>query len=229
MVVVEAWTTAVLIMTSMWFLGQTPGASEAATTELERYLQFPGIGIRAVCAISVVAAIVKYRRQSARSVGLGRPGRGLDILIGMGATVAIYAVFFGMQWILFIFFPEVLEELAENTELLLNLLPDLHVLAFAPLAIVVGIYEEVVFRGFLMTRLRRALGGWPAAIGVSTLLFTGLHALEQAAAALPLIAFLSLVFSVLTVWRRSLVPAIVAHALFDCAQFIGLSVLAGDS
>ena len=85
-----------------------------------------------------------------------------------------------------------------------------------------GLSEELLFRGFLMTRLRRATGSWFIAVVVTSAVFTVLHAFEQTRGALITIAVLSVFFSVLTVWRRSIVPAMVAHALFDFSQFLFL-------
>ena len=93
----------------------------------------------------------------------------------------------------------------------------------------IGVYEELVFRGFLMTRLRRATGSWTAAVVLSTLVFTGLHALDQLPVALVAITILSLVFSVVTILRRSIIPAIVGHALFDLSQLLILHAQAGDT
>ena len=58
--------------------------------------------------------------------------------------------------------------------------------------------------------------------------FVALHALSQAPAAMVMIAILSLIMSVVTIWRRSLVPAMVAHTLFDLSQLAGLYYMAGD-
>ena len=80
-----------------------------------------------------------------------------------------------------------------------------------------------------MTRLRRGLGSWTAAVVLSTTVFTLLHAVDQTPAALMPVAILSVVFSITTIWRRSLVPAIIAHWLFNLANLIGLYYMAGES
>ena len=102
-------------------------------------------------------------------------------------------------------------------------------LGFTGLAILIGFYEELAFRGFLMTRLRRATGSWTIAVLVSTAIFTALHAIEQTWPALIAITVLSLIFSLVTIWRRSIMPAILGHALFDLFQFLFLQFQMGDS
>ena len=63
---------------------------------------------------------------------------------------------------------------------------------------------------------------------LSTALFVSLHTLDQEAVVIIPITILSLVFSVVTIWRRSVVPAIVGHWLFDLYAFLGLYYWAGD-
>jgi membrane protease YdiL (CAAX protease family) len=116
----------------------------------------------------------------------------------------------------------------ENVERILELIPNMSLLVFGGVALVIGLYEELLFRGFLMPRLRRWTGSWTIAVLISTALFTALHAFDQTTGALVPIGILSLVFSLVTIWRRSIVPAIIGHFLFDWSQFIGLYVIAGD-
>ena len=100
-------------------------------------------------------------------------------------------------------------------------------LGFVLFAILVGTYEELLFRGFLMPRLRRATGSWLLAILLSAAPFVLLHLEDQEPVALAPIAILALAFSVATILRRSIVPAIVAHTLFNLSQFISLAHQAG--
>ena len=67
----------------------------------------------------------------------------------------------------------------EKAQAALAMVPRLHPLGYVGVAAMVGIYEEIVFRGFLMTRLRRATGSWFVAVLASTALFTSLHAFDQ--------------------------------------------------
>jgi membrane protease YdiL (CAAX protease family) len=73
-----------------------------------------------------------------------------------------------------------------------------------------------------MTRLRRTTGSWTAAVGVSTVVFVGLHAFDQVATALIAVTILSVTFSLVTIWRRSLTAAIVAHTVWNLSQFVYL-------
>ena len=152
----------------------------------------------------------------------------MNLLIGVGAMMAAYAIIFPVMTALTLASPAARDQMNQNMEILTNFLPKAHPLEFLGAMATVGVWEELFFRGFLMTRLRRVTGGWIVAVLLSTGVFVALHALTQAPAALVLIAILSLIMSVVTIWRRSLVPAIVAHTLFDLLQLAGLYFVAGD-
>lgn len=84
------------------------------------------------------------------------------------------------------------------------------------LSITAGITEEIVFRAYAITRLEQlGWGRWaPVAAG---LLFTALH-LYQGVFAVVVIGSITCVFTWLYKWKRSLLPIMVAHALYDAVQ-----------
>jgi membrane protease YdiL (CAAX protease family) len=100
-----------------------------------------------------------------------------------------------------------------------------------PLVLVVGFYEEVLFRGFLLGRLRLALQGtWGesrrelgAAIVISSALFAAGHAYQGPLGVVQTFA-MGVVLALVTVRSGSVWPAILAHAIIDG---FGLFVLHG--
>lgn len=192
--------------------------------ELQQRFLVPGLFLRASGIIGIVLLLVRRRGQPLASVGLSRRGWPADVLIGVTALFVLYAIMFLFLLVVAVAWPELMKQLQQNAELLQDLVPPLGWLGFIPLALVIGIYEELLFRGFLMTRLRKATGSWIAAVLLSTALFTVLHAADQTGAALLLILMLSIVFSIMTVWRRSILAAIIAHALFNYSQFLFLTM-----
>ena len=104
------------------------------------------------------------------------------------------------------------------------MLPEMSLWTGIALMTVVATWEELLFRGFLMTRIRRFAQSWTIAVIASTVAFVLPHALEQTPAAMIPISILSLVLSLVTIWRRSIVPAIVAHALWNVAVFLTLTL-----
>ena len=189
----------------------------------------PVLSLRALAAMVIIALLARRRGLTVRSVGLSLSGAPLNIAIGLAVLVAVYGLIAVIMLLLWLLWPEVVGEMQENARRIMELVPNLRPVEFVPLSALIGVYEELVFRGFLMTRLRRATGGWTIAVVLSTAVFTGLHAFEQTPVALVIVAILSLVFSLVTIWRRSIVPAVIAHALFDLSQLLLLHLQAGDS
>lgn len=187
-----------------------------------RRLLLPLLAVRALISMGVVACIVRSRRQTAASLGVTARHLGRNLLAGLGALVIAYVLIYAIMLPLAFAWPGAIDQMQENVRRIRQVVPDLHPAGFLALAATVGVYEELLFRGFLMTRLRRGTGSWTVAVLISTAIFTALHAPDQMPVALVPVAVLSLVFSVVTVWRRSLVPAVVAHTLFDFSQFIGM-------
>ena len=210
-------------------LGAPISPEDADALQIRQAMLFPAISLRALAAIVIIALLARRRGQTAQSVGLSWSGLPLHIAIGLGALVVAYGLIAVTMQLLWFLWPDMPNEMVENARRIMELVPKLGLLEFIPLTAIIGVYEELVFRGFLMTRLRRATGGWTVAVMVSTAVFTALHAFDQTRAALVVVAILSLVFSLVTIWRRSIVPAIVAHTLFDLSQLIFLDLQAGDS
>ncbi|MCH7814182.1 MAG: CPBP family intramembrane metalloprotease [Planctomycetes bacterium] len=179
------------------------------------------IPIQALLWLGVVALILKQRRQPAASLGWVRV-TALDLPLGLAATAAAFTAFFLSVGILALVWPAGFEDLQNNQQAITEMLPPLHPALLIGLQIVVGIYEELIFRGFLLTRLRRALGCWWLAAGISSALFALPHIIEQRpVAAIPLFG-VGLAFCLFTIWRRSLLPAIIGHALFNSIMLMGI-------
>ena len=198
-------------------------------SEVNRVILVPALTLRAAGIITITALILRNRRQSMRSVGITRKGLALNLVLGVGAMAVSYGLI--IFWVIssWVLWPDLTEQLTDNAERIMDLVPKQSPVGFALLALLIGVYEELFFRGFLMTRLRRATGSWTAAVLLSTALFAALHTLDQELAALVPITILSIVFSLVTIWRYSIVPAIVGHWLFNLSQFLGLYFTAGES
>lgn len=103
-----------------------------------------------------------------------------------------------------------------------NLTPPLFLAWVFYLAITASLYEHVIFRGFVILQLEKA--GWPTGLAVlfSAIVYTGVH--WSLGPAILVLAFLAgLLWAVLYVRLRSLVPLILSHFLFDFASFYGLN------
>ncbi len=200
----------------------------AATTRAQnespshKELLVPSLCWQAGVSCAIVAGIVRFRGGTASSVGITLNGLPLNILIGLGLLATTVGVLCAAGIAIFFFHPEWLEQATHNADRLLERIPRLSPVAFAGVALMIGVYEEVVFRGFLMPRIRRGTGSWTGAVLISSAAFSLLHLADQTPLAIGVVSVLALLFSMTTIWRRSIVPAIVAHALFDYWQFLNL-------
>ena len=86
------------------------------------------------------------------------------------------------------------------------------------MSLTAGFCEELIYRGFGIRALQRNMRTW-LAVGVATLAFFFMHGMSALAPSPFLIIYtMGLVFSVLFLWRGSLVPVICLHALIDVAN-----------
>jgi len=226
----EFFASGMLPLAAEFVLGTPLSPAESELGHVPKVIVLPALALRALGAMVIIAVLARRRGLSARSVGLSWSGAAANIAIGLAVLVVVYGLIALSMIGLWLLWPEGMrEDMEENARRIMELVPNLRPVQFVPLAALIGVYEELVFRGFLMTRLRRATGGWTVAVVLSTVVFTALHAFEQTPSTLIVVAILSLVFSLVTIWRRSIIPAIIAHALFDLSQLLLLHLQAGDS
>jgi membrane protease YdiL (CAAX protease family) len=86
-----------------------------------------------------------------------------------------------------------------------------------PVSLFVGLYEEILFRGFLLARLRVVAAGDAVPIGLATALFGALH-FPQGWAGAAQTGAVGLVLAVVVVRAGTLWPAVLAHAAIDTAS-----------
>ena len=197
--------------------------------EINKVLLLPALPARAALVTVVITVFLYMRRRSLCSVGLTADRVCVNVLLGLCAMGCAYALIIPWAIAAQMLDPEMTQKLNDNAEAIMKLIPRHSPLRFTWLALAIGFYEELFFRGFLLTRLRRALGSWTWATVVTTIVVVLPHLIDQNAIALVPISILSLVFSVVTIWRRSLIPAIVGHWLFNLSQFLGLYYISGDA
>src|SRR5579864_9086175 len=90
---------------------------------------------------------------------------------------------------------------------------------FLCLTVVAGLFEEIVFRGYLMKQLGALSGNIYVGVLASGILFGGAHG-YQGVRQMVLIAALGVLFGLLAVWRKSLRPGMIAHAWTDAISGI---------
>jgi uncharacterized protein len=173
--------------------------------------------------MSLLVALLLWRQgQGAAQVGLVREGAGRELLWGLPTLVGTYAVLLAASLPLSLL--ALLLKLTQREALarreLVGALTEmgLGVPAFAAAMVLVTGFEELVFRGFLVPRLRVVTGRWTTAVGVCAVLFGLGHVYEGPLAAVQT-AVLGAWFSAVFLWRGRLPSVMVAHAAFNTLNF----------
>ncbi len=178
--------------------------------------------VTAFILLVAVASILRRRRQPIASIGLcGRPWW-MIALFGVVALVGTWIVMYLTVLITCTLSSDLCASFTSNPQRIAELLPRIHPAGLCAIAVFVGIYEEIIFRGFLLTRLRKATRSAVAAVLLTSVLFAVPHALSQEPITVVPLCAAGVLWAVLTLWQRSVVPAIIGHALFDLCSLIQL-------
>lgn len=183
-------------------------------------LVFPNIYI-GVFSLVIVAAILARRHQGPASIGLVRAPVGRVVLWGFLGLPACYlasALGFLAYVLLTGSSPDAV--VAEKAEFFEEVV-DFPAAWTLPFSVFVGIHEEIVFRGFGLSRLRVLLRSNAAAIIVCGLVFGVMHAF-QGAFGIAQTAAIGMALGAIAVYCRSLWPAMIAHAAFDCLNLLAI-------
>ncbi len=195
---------------------------ESIPENFARDIMIPFLVVRAATAVFIIWAILRHRKQTFASIGFEKSKSILNTIIGIASTPVVGAIIFVTMSVTMLLLPDLIEQMEENVSRIKGMVPILHPIYMLFFASVIAIYEEFIFRGFLLSRLRRWTNSWVWSVIISTMIFTSLHAMDQVVIAMIPVAILSITFSLLTIWRRSIVPAMVCHMLWDWSQFIFL-------
>lgn len=155
-------------------------------------------------------------RRPLASIGLHRPD-GKTYLFGIVAAVVLFAsviVFYA------IVFPMLGLSMNQKAVEGITRLPFWYQVL---LAIRAAVVEEILYRGYPISRIAEVTGGkWIAAI-VSIAVFTLAHLAYWGLAQLLIVVSGAIALTLLFLWRRDLVCNMVAHFLVDLAGFLAAS------
>jgi hypothetical protein len=170
-----------------------------------------GTPILAIAALVATFVMARLTRQPFLRFGLGGRHGLRNLLLGIASGIALLAILLqAMQAMGGLSFGPV----AEDGAALLRWGS-----IYGTLFVVVALSEELIFRGFALVSLSRAVSFWPAAV-ILSLLFGGLHlgnGGEDIAGALAAALF-GLVMAITFKWTGSLWLAIGVHAGWDYAE-----------
>lgn len=168
--------------------------------------------------VALIGYFLWRNGESRRAIGLKAQGWWREALLGVGLYIPYAMVIGGVSWCLMTLcgkrptiptIPTFLQPTRDGLGYTLAVV----------LLIVVAFSEEVVFRGYLMLRLKSVTGHMAWAIGVSAMLFALAHGYQSWISICAIVA-IGLIFSLIYLWRRSLVAPMVIHFIQDFMAMI---------
>ena len=99
----------------------------------------------------------------------------------------------------------------------------LDLLVFVPFAAIAGFCEEVIFRGYLFNQFKSVTGNMEVALFLQAVVFSAAHGYDQTISGVINNFMFAIAFGILAVWRRSLLPGIIAHVWLDIS--VGISAV----
>ena len=133
-----------------------------------------------------------------------------DVLRDAGLALGLWVIWFGVDKLWSQVFP------ISHAVSIRAFLPrrPLEIALWIAVSISAGIAEEIAFRGYFQRQFGALTGSKWAAVGMQAVLFGMAHG-YQGIQAMAKIAVLGAMFGVLAIWRQSLRPGIINHALGD--------------
>lgn len=174
-------------------------------------------------ASGVAAAFLMVRSAGQRPAAIGwRVNQvGADIGLGIGMAFAVYVIMIMAATAWVAINPEALSERTQAQKAIEQAIPRTSIPSLVLMMSFVALWEEVVFRGFLLTRLYALFRRWWLAVPVGAVLFSLGHG-WQGHIATVVIGGVGLFLGVLFVWRRSLLPPIAFHFTFNLIGMLAL-------
>lgn len=174
------------------------------------------LGMGAGCLVAC-ALILYVARHGPATIGLTRRRMRANIGIGLLALFLTYVVLIQLSLAAVIFFPELMER-STAQKAIEESFPPMSAGQVVLMCAFVAFWEEVVFRGFLLTRLHVLLRRWTLAVPLGAVLF-GIPHVYQGYLAVGVVSTLGIIMGILFAWRKSLVPPIVFHFAHNVAIF----------
>lgn len=197
---------------------------------LSDQLQLPMLPVLALQGAVILAGIgllLRLRGLGWRDLALGRP-RLLDLARAPLALILILLMNGLLMVAVLQFNPSLIESHQERLSGVAGFLAQdlpLPLIAFAML--IVGFYEELLARGFILQRSRVLLSGYWGPVLLSALLF-GLGHFYQGWLGVAQTSLMGLLLAALTLRWQSLWPAILAHAAVNTLSFAVLREFAAS-
>jgi len=171
--------------------------------------------IQGALVILAVALVLFWDRQPWRTVGLHFKNLAGEIPSAAIALAVIYTLQMAFAFVIANYFPDQMKGIEKQRVEVLQMFPKISPVFLVIFTLFVGLYEELLFRGFLLTRLVKVTRSLGFALVLSSVLFALAHASYQDPLAVMQIFIVAMVLGGLFIIRRSLISPILVHAMFD--------------
>jgi len=179
-----------------------------------------------IVVLAAVSLLLRRRGQDHVTIGLGRAPLGrILVAVLAGVPLCYLAGLVGVA-VVAAFTHDGIAGLAHEKGEFLRAVATIPRSLVLPVSLFVGFYEEILFRGFLLTRLRALSGSNAVAVALTAALFGALH-FPQGLVGVAQTAAVGVVLATLVVRTRTLWPAILAHALIDTVSLTVSGLLVG--
>lgn len=170
-------------------------------------------------AVPLLLGYVRLAGHPLSTVGVRSGSVLVDVILGIALALALIAVIMILSTAAEALVPGLAGNTEQNAQKVQQMIPRMPPRLLLAMAACVALYEELLFRGFFLTRLRPLLRRWWLCVLVSGALFTGMHWYQTGFSQF-LIFIVAIALGAMFVVRRSLLPVIVAHFVFDAAQLV---------
>ena len=177
--------------------------------------------LRDLSLVSLIAYFLWHNREPPGRIGCTLRNPGKEILLGIGLFLLLFPA------------SGLMETLFHGLGLSGPPMPQPHFLSVRGtgetvlalvLVVVVAVSEEVIFRGYLIARLREATGSSAVAVLVSAFVFSLGHGYEGTAG-VATVGVMGLIYALVYLQRRSLVAPVTMHLLQDLLSIVVLPYL----
>lgn len=175
-------------------------------------------------SLAMVAWLVRRRGQSWSAIGLGSAPTRVAILTGL-AFVPLCYLAGGIANVVYTLASrrDIFDAATERAEFF-STFSQTSLAVVLPVSLFVGVYEEILFRGFLLGRVRTITGSTPIAVALTTVIFGSLH-FSQGIMGMVQTGVVGGILAIVVVRTRSLWSAIVAHATIDALSLTAAVLL----
>jgi uncharacterized protein len=172
--------------------------------------------LEAGIALCLLLALLRAHGESWRDIGLHGEGWLGDLWLGVAIVPLFFVVNILVMYFFRVFVPQYYLDKNPLTEII-RTPADLGMFLLS--ALIAGGIKEELQRAFIIVRFRQHLGGAKAGLVVWSVAFGAQHYVQGAQGIVAATLF-GFIFGVLFLARRSILPAIFAHAIYDTVALL---------